>query len=165
MLQRVQMMAEVLISSAQHVDATTDIQRTVSLLAAEPGLRQIQLMVGPDPHIIAASRYDWIGMKLSEIPDQDLAKKFREAFASPALEETNFFHNDLKEFEYLQSFRIDQHGQTQNPVNRAVLILRLSTHDELAGARESALYVILGSVAGLSLFLLLICCDIISWLP
>jgi PAS domain S-box-containing protein len=57
--------------AAETLDTDRGLQRLVSCLGAERSIQKIVAVAGSPPRVIASTHNEWIGLNLSELPDQD----------------------------------------------------------------------------------------------
>ncbi len=85
-LQRLQQRAEVAAHTVNYAAETilseTDLQRLVNSLGSERDVNMIVVVGGEPTRVIAATRNEWIGRLLSELPAEDVGDDLREAITT-----------------------------------------------------------------------------------
>ncbi len=127
--QRVARQAETVLGSlhaiASSVESTTELQRAVSLLGAEPDVELIVVAGGSPRRILASTRQELLGRRLSGLSDLRLAKDLERAAASQQRWES--FDAREQEFEMAEPLRLSQSDLAATLLIHGSAVVRLRT--------------------------------------
>ncbi|MFM8330215.1 MAG: PAS domain-containing protein, partial [Candidatus Methylumidiphilus sp.] len=120
--------AAALVAAAENEDTESPahsrahLQRIVTALAAEPAINMI-VLASADAGVIGSSRYDWLGLRLEDIPDAEVQTDLRAIIGSRAVA-TRLQHGG-DEFIYAVGVRLSLSGQALNRPGHAAFVVHI----------------------------------------
>ncbi len=145
--------ASSVVAVAENLSRLSDLQRVVSVMAAEPDIKLIVVVAGDQPRVIASSQHDLLGKPLSALPramvgeDIETALRTRQSRSRP--------HHSINAFDHTDFVRLTLPEIAGTEPVPGAIMLHLDTRPLQAEIRRS-LWMLMGTAGlGLSAFMAL----------
>ena len=146
-----QSIAASIASVAENVARTSELQRVVSAMAAEPDIELIIVVAGHEPRVIASSQQRWTGDRLSDLPQSRVGEDLQAALRTRQSAQRWHAESDL--FDHTEYVRLTLPDVAEFEPADGAIMLHLDTRSLRQDIRASVLMMMGSAALGLIAFL------------